>query len=338
MQETTRPPAAPSGGTGRPPGATAMRWKSWRKGSPGRPGRPGLLARHARLKAFLTALPFITPSFFGVMVFLVVPVVLLFVISFLNWNLLSPATWNGFTNYLNIFRFDDAGHSLGVTVYYVLLNIPLQTVLALAMAVMINSKRRGMGLYRVLFVAPYLSTPVATAVIWYWVFDPKLGAVNALLAHVGINGPQWLSSPSWAMPVVAFVNIWQYVGYNMLFFLAGLQAIPKQLYEAADLDGAGPFKQFFRISLPLLNSTMLFVLVTGVIGSFQVFDTLYVLTQGGPGNSTEVLNLRIYQVAFTDFRLGEAAAMSVLLFGVILIFSVGQFLFFRNRTTYEYSA
>lgn len=289
-------------------------------------------------RAFLGALPFITPSFIGVAVFLVIPVIVLFVISFLNWNLLSPATLAGFTNYLNIFRFDDAAHSLGRTFYYVLLNIPLQTVVALALAVMLNSKRRGMGIYRILYVAPYLSTPVATAVIWYWVFDPKLGAVNALLSNIGITGPQWLSSPAWAMPVVAFVNIWQYVGYNMLFFLAGLQAIPKALYEAAEIDGAGPIRQFFRISLPLLNSTMLFVLVTGVIGSFQVFDTLYVLTQGGPGNSTEVLNLKIYQVAFTDFRLGEAAAMSVLLFGVILIFSIGQFLFFRNRTTYEYSA
>ena len=289
-------------------------------------------------RAFLGALPFITPSFFGVAVFLAIPVVALFVISFLNWNLLSPATFAGFKNYVNIFKYDDASHSLKVTLYYVLLNIPLQTVLALVMAVMLNSKRKGMGIYRVLFVAPYLSTPVAMAVIWYWVFDPKLGAVNAVLAHVGINGPQWLSSSGWAMPIVAFVNIWQYVGYNMLFFLAGLQAIPKQLYEAADLDGAGPFRQFFRISLPLLNSTMLFVLVTGVIGSFQVFDTLYVLTQGGPGNSTEVLNLKIFQVAFTDFRLGEAAAMSVVLFGMILVFSIGQFLFFKNRTTYEYSA
>jgi multiple sugar transport system permease protein/sn-glycerol 3-phosphate transport system permease protein len=288
------------------------------------------------LRAFLAAFPFIAPSFFGVLAFLVVPVVALFVISFMNWNLLSPATWAGFQNYLNIFRYDDAKHSLGVTFYYVLLNIPLQTVLALGLAVMLNRKRPGMGIYRVVFVAPYLSTPVAMAVIWYWVFDPKLGVVNAVLAHVGITGPQWLSS-SWAMPIVASVNIWQYVGYNMLFFLAGLQAIPRQLYEAAELDGAGPVKQFFRISLPLLNSTMLFVLVTDVIGSFQVFDTLYVLTQGGPGNSTEVLNLRIYQVAFQDFRLGEAAAMSVLLFAVILAFSIGQFLFFKNRTTYEYS-
>jgi len=289
------------------------------------------------MRAFLTALPFITPSFFGVVAFLIVPVIVLFVLSFENWNLLTPATFTGFNNYINIFRFDGAAHSLTVTLYYVLLNIPLQTVLALGLAVMLNRRLPAMGLYRVLFVAPYLSTPVAMAVIWYWVFDPKLGAINALLAQVGIAGPQWLSSPTLAMPVVALVNIWQYVGYNMLFFLAALQAIPKTLYEAAEIDGAGPFKQFFRISLPLINSTMLFVLVTGVIGSFQVFDTLYVLTQGGPGNSTEVLNLKIYQVAFMDFRLGEAAAMSVLLFGVILAFTIGQFLFFKNRTTYEYS-
>src|SRR6266702_201828 len=248
-------------------------------------------------RAFLGALPFITPSFFGVIMFLIIPVVVVFIISFMNWNLMTSPTWAGFRNYLNIFAFDDAAHSLGVTFYYVLLNIPLQTVVALGMAVMLNRKLPAMGLYRVLFVAPYLSTPVAMAVIWFWVFDPKLGAVNAALAHIGITGPQWLSDPSWAMPIVAFVNIWQYVGYNMLFFLAALQAIPNQVY-----------------------------------------DTLYVLTQGGPGNSTEVLNLKIYQVAFTDFRLGEAAAMSVLLFGVILVFSIGQYLFLQSRTTYEYSA
>jgi ABC-type sugar transport system permease subunit len=294
--------------------------------------------KRSGLRAFLTALPFLTPSLFGVLMFLVVPVVVLFVLSFMNWNLMTPATMAGFNNYINIFRFDDARHSLIVTIYYVLLNIPLQTVLALTMAVMLNRKLPAMGLYRVLFVAPYLSTPVAMAVIWYWVFDPKLGAVNAILGHIGIGGPQWLSSTSLAMPVVALVNIWQFVGYNMLFFLAGLQAIPKQLYEAAEMDGAGAFKQFFKISLPLLNSTMLFVLVTDVIGSFQVFDTLFVLTQGGPGNTTEVLNLKVYQVAFMDFRLGEAAALSVLLFAVILAFTIGQFLFFRNRTTYEYSA
>jgi multiple sugar transport system permease protein/sn-glycerol 3-phosphate transport system permease protein len=299
------------------------------------PARP---SRRLRLRELFVALPFVAPSFVGVALFLALPVLVVIVLSFLNWNLLSSPTFAGVQNYLNIFKYDGALHSLAVTAYYVALNIPLQTVLALGLAVMLNRKRRGMALYRILFVAPYMSTPVAMAIIWYWVFDPKYGFVNQTLALVGIHGPQWLSSSGLAMPIVALVNIWQYLGFNMLFFLSGLQSIPRSIYEAADLDGASKWSQFWRISLPLLNSTMLFVLVTDVIGSFQVFDTLYVLTQGGPGSSTEVLSLSIYQIGFTDSRLGEAAALSVLLFAVILLFSIGQFAFFRKRTTYEFTS
>jgi len=305
-----------------------------RKRLVGEPG--GSHVGRSGFRSFLVALPFITPSLLGVVAFLLVPVVLVVFISFLNWNGLAPATWAGVQNYLRIFTVDDAAHSLGVTAYYVLLNIPLQTVIALGMAVMLHRRKKFTGFYRAIFVAPYLSTPVAMAVIWYWVLDPRLGLINTVLRHVGIAGPQYLSSSLWVMPVVAFVNIWQYVGYNMLFFLAGLDAIPIELYEASDIDGASKLRQFFRISLPLLNPTMLFVLTTGVIGSFQIFDTLFVLTQGGPGDSTQVLNYQIYELGFVDFRLGEAAAMSVLLFAVILVFSIGQFWFFRHRTTYEY--
>lgn len=274
----------------------------------------------------------------GVVLFLALPVVWVIVLSFLNYNLATPSSWAGVQNYISMFEFDGAAHSLGVTAYYVLLNIPAQTILALGLAVMLNRKRIGTGLFRILFVAPYLSTPVAMGIIWYWVFDPKLGAVNHFLALFGIQGPNWLASSTLAMPIVAGVNIWQFLGFNMLFFLAGLQAIPRSLYEAAELDGASKWRQFWRISMPLLNATMLFVLITDVIGSFQVFDTLYVLTQGGPGDSTKVMSLTIYDIGFTDYRLGEAAALSVLLFGVILIFSVGQFIYFRKRTTYDYSS
>ena len=289
-----------------------------------------------RRRTIRTAFTFLAPSLIGVILFLLIPIVMVIGLSLVQWNMLTPMKWVGLSNFVNIFEFDGFGHSLVVTAYYVILNIPIQTVFALGMAMLLLRKHAGSGLIRVIAVLPFLSTPVAMGVIWNWIFNPS-GLVNQFLGHLGITGPAWLSSDATAMPVIAFANIWQYVGYNMLFFLAALQAIPKTLYEAAEIDGAGPFKQFFRISLPLINSTMLFVLVTGVIGSFQVFDTLYVLTQGGPGNSTEVLNLKIYQVAFMDFRLGEAAAMSVLLFGVILAFTIGQFLFFKNRTTYEYS-
>lgn len=278
---------------------------------------------------------FLFPSLVGVLIFLVLPVVLVILLSFVRWDLLSPPKWVGFSNFTDLFQYDQVGHSLLVTVYYVVLNIPIQTVIALGLALMLNRKLPAMGFFRVLYVLPFLATPVAMAVVWNWVFDPKVGAINSLLGEVGIHGPAWLGSTSWAMPVIAFANIWQYAGYNMLFFLAGLQAIPKQLYEVSGMDGANPFQQFFRITLPLLNPTLLFVLVTGFIGSFQVFDMVYVLTNGGPGNATEVMNLKIYQSAFVGFHIGQACAMSVILFLIILIFTIVQFSYFRRRTTYE---
>lgn len=282
-----------------------------------------------------TAFGFLFPSLLGVVLFLLIPVILVIVLSFVHWDLLTPPSFAGLSNYINIFRYDGVGHSLLVTGYYVLLNIPAQTVLALALAVLLNRKLPGTGFVRVLCVLPYLATPVAMAVVWNWFFDPSTGIVNTLLSFVGISGPSWLSSDIWAMPVVAFANVWQYVGYNMLFFLAGLQAIPSGLYEAASIDGASKWQQFLSITLPLLRPTMLFALVTGVIGSFQVFDTVYVLTNGGPGDATEVMNSLIYKSAFVGFRIGAASAMSVVLFVVILAITIAQFAYFRNRTTYE---
>jgi len=270
-----------------------------------------------------------------VVLFLVIPVIMVILLSLVRWNLLTPIQWVGFSNYVNIFKFDGFGHSLVVTAYYVILNIPIQTALALGLALVLNSKRAGSSVVRIIAVLPFLATPVAMAVVWNWFFSPTTGIINQFLAHFGITGPAWLSDPVTAMPVVAFANIWQYAGYNMLFFLAGLAAIPASLYEAAALDGATKIQQFRRVTLPLLRPTMLFVLVTGVIGSFQVFDTVYVMTAGGPGNATEVANLNIYNTAFSGFRIGEASAMSVVLFLVILAITVAQFRYFSKRTTYE---
>jgi multiple sugar transport system permease protein/sn-glycerol 3-phosphate transport system permease protein len=286
-------------------------------------------------KHIRTAFGFLAPSLVGVVLFLVIPVILVIILSLTQWNLLTPLKWVGFSNYVNIFKYDAFGHSLLVTGYYVLLNIPIQTVLALGLAMLLNNKLRGSAFVRIVAVLPFLATPVAMSVVWTWFFDPTNGIVNQLLAHVGITGPAWLASVATAMPVIAFANIWQYAGYNMLFFLAGLQAIPPSMYEAASLDGAGKISQFRRITLPLLRPALLFVLVTGVIGSFQVFDTVFVLTNGGPGNATNVANLNIYNTAFQGFRIGEASAMSVILFLVILIVTVLQFTYFNRRTTYE---
>lgn len=283
----------------------------------------------------LTAYGLLAPSLFGVTVFLGIPVVLVVVFSFLKWNLLTPPRWAGISNYLDVFQHEGAGHALLVTFYYFLLNIPVQTVLALGMAMLMNRKGRFTAVIRVLCVLPYLATPVAMAVVWQWIFSPSTGVVNTLLHVVGITGPDWLNSPGWSMPVVAFANIWQFVGYNMLFFLAGLQAIPPTIYEAAAIDGSNRVQTFFRLTLPLLRPTMLFVLVTGAIGSFQVFDSVYVMTKGGPGTSTTVMNMLIYQNGFVGFRIGAASALSVILFAVILVVTLVQFRWFNKRTTYE---
>ena len=303
----------------------------------------GLLPKRGRTAAIpttergrtRTAFLLLLPSLIGVVLFLVIPVIMVILLSLVRWNLLTPIQWVGFSNYVNIFKFDGFGHSLVVTAYYVILNIPIQTALALGLALVLNSKRAGSSVVRIIAVLPFLATPVAMAVVWNWFFSPTTGIINQFLAHFGITGPAWLSDPVTAMPVVAFANIWQYAGYNMLFFLAGLAAIPASLYEAAALDGATKIQQFRRVTLPLLRPTMLFVLVTGVIGSFQVFDTVYVMTAGGPGNATEVANLNIYNTAFSGFRIGEASAMSVVLFLVILVITILQFRYFSRRTTYE---
>jgi multiple sugar transport system permease protein/sn-glycerol 3-phosphate transport system permease protein len=291
----------------------------------------------ARLRTTLLAYTFLFPSLVGLFAFLLMPILAVAIISFFNWSLIGGAHFIGFKNYVSIFQSSDIRNSLLVTTYYVLLNIPAQTVLALLLALLMNKRFRGMGIFRTIYVVPWMATPVAMGIVWQWIFDPQYGSLNTFLGFFGLHGITWLSSLQLAMPSVAAVNIWQYTGYNMLFFLAGLQSIPSDLYEAASIDGVSPFQSFFRITLPLLSSTMFFVLVTDIIGSFQVFDTVYVMTQGGPGRVTDTLNFEIFRQAFVFFHAGYAAALSMVLFGIILLVTIAQALFFRKRTFYDLS-
>jgi ABC-type sugar transport system permease subunit len=293
--------------------------------------------RRRSVRRLARAAPFVLPSFVGVVLFLLVPVVIVLVLSFFRWNFLQPPRWVGFGNFATMVTHDHVFHALLVTAYYVVWNIPIQTVVALGLALLLDRRMPALGFFRALYVLPYMSTPVAMAVVWSWLFNAQSGLINHLLALVGVHGPNWLGDTHTALPVVAMVSNWQYAGYNMLFFLAGLRSISPQLYEAAGIDGAGAVQKFVRITLPLLNPTMLFVLVTDVIGSFQIFDTVYVMTQGGPGSATNVINYQIYSTGFRTFDVGSASAMSLLLFGVILVVTVVQFRFFRDRTTYEVS-
>ncbi len=285
----------------------------------------------------LQAYGFLLPSFLGLLLFSILPIIAVAILSFFRWGLIGQPTFIGLENYIQIFGSSSFWHSLLVTFYYVLLNIPAQTILALLLALLLNQKIPGKGIFRTLFVVPWMATPVALGLVWQWIFDPQYGALNTFLGAFHITGPAWLSSTAWAMPAIAAVNIWQYTGYNMLFFLAGLQGIPGDFYEAASLDGANPVQKFFAITLPLLSPTLFFVLVTSVIGSAQVFDTVYIMTKGGPGNATNVINFNIFRQAFEFFHAGYASALSMVLFAILLIITLLQMLYFRSRTIYDLS-
>ena len=293
--------------------------------------------RRSRIRTAVEAYVLLTPSLVGFVLFLLAPIIGVVVISFFDWNLMGSPRFVGLANYREMMGDSEVWRSVRNTVYYVVLNIPAQTVLALLLALAMNRRLKGGKVFRVLFVLPWMAMPVALGIVWSWAFDPQHGVINQFLALFGVDGPAWLSSTAWAMPVMASVNIWQYTGYTMLFLLAGLQAIPESLYEAAGLDGAGAVQRFFRITLPLLRPSMFFVLVTNTIGSFQMFDTVYVMTQGGPGGSTDTMNYHIYQQAFQLFRSGYASALAMLLFALILLVTAVQFLYFRKRTVYDFS-
>jgi len=285
----------------------------------------------------LQAYAFLFPSLLGLLVFLLLPVIAVAILSFFDWGLISDPHFIGLQNYVRLFQSPVVHQSLLVTAYFVLLNIPLQTVLALLFALFMNKRLPGIGTFRTLFAVPWMATPVAMGIVWQWIFDPQYGALNNFLALFGVHELTWLTSQQLALPAIAIVSIWGNVGYTMLFFLAGLQGIPEYLYEAAYMDGANPVQTFFRVTLPLLNPTMFFVLVTNLISSFQLFDTVYAMTKGGPAGSTNVLNYYIFKEAFQFFHAGYASALSMVLFAILMLVTLLLALYFRNRTTYDLS-
>ena len=259
---------------------------------------------------------FLLPSLIGFTAFYAIPAVRGLYISFTDWDLFSAPKFIGFENYIDMFGDKQFWRSLQVTGYYVLLNIPLQTVLAIAIAVMMDRVTKS-ALLRGLFVMPWLLPPVIVALVWLWMLDPVLGFVNMALQGLGFSRQAFLGSPDQAMPAIAAINIWQYTGYTALLFFAGLQTIPKSLYEAAAIDGATEGRMFWSITLPLLRPVMVFVLVTTIIGSFQIFDTIAVTTGGGPVDATRVITWYIFEFAFERFQMGYATAVAVVLFLIL---------------------
>jgi multiple sugar transport system permease protein len=276
----------------------------------------------------------LAPSLFGILAFLVLPILVVIWLSLNSWDLLSPARYVGLDNFAHVFADRAFLRSMGVTLLFVLLVIPVQTALGLFAATLLSRGLPGSAFLRVIYVIPWICAPLALGVVWKWIFAPTGGALNAVL---GAN-TAWLSDPVLALPAVAAVSIWSQVGYVTLFFMAGLAAVPDQLLDAARIDGANAWQTFWQVKLPLLRPTMFFVLVTGVISSFQAFDTIYALTpNGGPQGSTDVIATRIYAEAFQTFNLGRASVMALVLFAVLVLVTLAQQFYFRKRITYDLS-
>lgn len=278
---------------------------------------------------------FLIPSLIGVGLFLIVPVIVVIALSFMKWNLISTPTFVGLENYTRLFASSNFTQSLTVTIIFTLLAIPLSIALGLLIALGLNKKLPGSGFIQLLYVLPWVCAPLTLGVVWSWLLSPREGFINKAL---GTN-LAFMSDPDIALPTVAFVYIWQSVGYISLFFLAGLQNIPSSVIEAAKLDGAGPIRMVLKIIIPLLMPTMFFVTITSVISSIQVFDLVYGLTGGSPGypgGSTQVIAASIYRYAnSTPPVIGSASAAAVILLAVIVVITLIQQRYFSSRLTYD---
>lgn len=286
-------------------------------------------------KTALIAYIFILPQIIGMFCFILGPMVASLVISFSRWNLVDTPQWVGFENFRIQFHDPLFWKVVLNTAYYSLVSVPLGIVISLGLALVLNQKIKGVTWYRSVYFIPVVTPMVAVALVWSWLYNPDFGAINTVLNYVGIKGPKWLSDTTWAMPSVIIMSIWKGLGFNMVIFLAGLQDIPEQLYEAAGLDGADRWHKFKNITLPMLSPAIFFVMIMSVISSFQVFSQIYIMTEGGPANFTNVIVLHIYNLAFKYWKMGEGCVVGWVLFSIVLLFTLIQFGLGKRWVYYE---
>ncbi|MGW0719760.1 carbohydrate ABC transporter permease [Streptomyces sp. NPDC002778] len=275
---------------------------------------------------------FITPALLGFAVFLLWPTLRGIYLSFTSFNLLTPAKWVGLDNYERMANDPIFWDSLQTTVYYVVLNVGVQTVLALVIAVLMQRLTRS-ALLRGMVLTPYLVSNVVAGIVWLWVLDTQFGVGNQLIGALGFDHVAFFGSEEWVIPTLALVNVWRHVGYTALLLFAGLHMIPGTLYEAARIDGANEWRMFWRVSIPLLRPVLSLVLIMSIIGSFQVFDSVSVTTGGGPANASNVLQMYIYNTAFSRFQFGYASALSVALLVVLGLITFVQYRLTRAGET-----
>ncbi len=275
------------------------------------------LEREERRGFFL----FISPWLIGFVLLMLVPMLTSAYISLTRWNLLKPPVFVGLENFKTIFADPLFYKSMRVTFTYTLFAVPLNIVLSVFMAILLNNKIKGMNVYRTLFYLPAVVSGVVIALVWMWMFQPEFGIINNLLSYIGIKGPKWIYDENWAMPSLILMSLWN-VGGNIVLYLAALQGVPTEQYEAASIDGARWLDKFLNITLPGISPTLLFTTLTGVINSLQTFTQAYVMTNGGPNESTTFYAYYIYNNAFVYRKMGEASAQGWIMFAIICAISL----------------
>jgi multiple sugar transport system permease protein len=287
-----------------------------------------------RRREAMTGYLFILPAVLGFLLWTAGPMIYSFWMSLHEWDLLTDPEWVGFGNYRDMWEDKLFWKSLRVTFYFLFVSVPLFQLISFGVALLLNVRVRGMSFFRTAYYLPTIVPLVASSVLWAWVFNSEFGLLNAALRKFGISKILWLQDPTWAMPALIVMSLWVFGG-TMIIYLAGLQGIPQHLYEAAELDGAGPWNKLLNITIPMMSPVIFFNLVLGLIGALQTFTQAYVITNGGPQNSTLFYALYIYRRAFTDFKMGYASALAWVLFGIVLAFSILIFRSFGRMVYYE---
>ncbi|WP_117213014.1 carbohydrate ABC transporter permease [Allorhizocola rhizosphaerae] len=274
---------------------------------------------------------FILPNFLGFVIISLVPMIAAFGLSFMEWDSFNAPEWVGLDNFERLLRDESTKIALWNTTLYALGHVPLTMLAALGLALLLNRRLAGLGFFRAAAFFPYITSLVAVAVVWNMLFNPEFGPVNQFLHFIGIdNPPGWTTSTTWAMPAVILTSVWRDMGYYMVLFLAGLQSIPREYYEASKVDGATGWQRFLFVTLPGLRPVTFLVLILLTVQSFKVFDLIVVMTDGGPGRATLVLSQQIYRQGIIEGEFGYASAISFVLFLLVLVLTLIQF-WFNNR-------
>lgn len=273
---------------------------------------------------------FILPALLGTLVFIIIPVFCSFGLSFAKWDLLNPIEFVGFQNYKEIFNEPVFFKILINTIVFAVSTSLFGVIIPLILAAILNSKIRGSEFFKTAYFLPFITPMIVIGIVWEWIFDPNIGILNNVI-HLHIN---WLYDTNFAMPALIIVSVWKLIGYNMIIFLSALSGISQSLFEAAKIDGAGVIDTFKNVTVPMLSPTIFFVIIITAISSFQVFDLIYLMTQGGPLDSTNVLVYAIYKNAFEYFNIGKASAIAYVLFVIILVLTLFQWKF-RKKIVYN---